>query len=76
MTRGPDDGDDTRNINIPEKEGRWDIVVPEILIDKINQPLNIRKVNIGTEEQLKFVNIGDYWDEEIKVKIIDLLHEF
>ena len=28
------------------------------------------------EDNPKFSNIGDYWDEEIVAKIIDLLHEF
>ena len=40
------------------------------------QPLNIRKVNIGTEENPKFTSVGDYWDEETMEKITDLLHEF
>ena len=48
----------------------------EIPTDKFNQPLNIQKVNIGTAEELKFTNIGDYWDEETMAKITDLLHEF
>ena len=42
----------------------------------MNQPLKIRKVNIGTEENPKFANVGDYWDEETMAKIIDMLHEF
>ena len=42
----------------------------------MTQPLNIKKVNIGTEENLKFANIGDYWDRETMEKIIDLLHDF
>ena len=42
----------------------------------MNQPLKIRKVNIGTEENPKFANVGDYWDEETMAKITDLLHEF
>ena len=51
-------------------------MAPEISIDQMNQPLKIHKVNIGTEEQLKFANVGDYWDKETKVKITNLLHEF
>ena len=27
-------------------------------------------------EDLKFTNVGDYWDEETMVKITDLLHQF
>ena len=42
----------------------------------MTQLLKIKKVNIGTEENPKFANIGDYWDEETMVKITDLLHEF
>ena len=47
-----------------------------MLTYKIHQPLKIRKVNIGIEEEQKFANIGDYWDEETMVNITDLLHEF
>ena len=42
----------------------------------MNQPLKIRKVNIVKEENQKFENIGDYWDEETMAKITNLLHEF
>ena len=38
--------------------------------------MKIRKVNIGSDENPKFANIGDYWDEETMAKITDLLHEF
>ena len=42
----------------------------------MSQPLKIRKINIGTENNPKFARVGDYWDEETMVKITDLLHEF
>ena len=51
-------------------------MAPKIPTNKINLPLNILKVNIGTKDQPKFANIRDYWDEETMEKIIDLLHEF
>ena len=73
---GPNDGYDPRNINIPESKGSQNIAASKMPTDKINQPLKIQKVNIGTEEEPKFVNIGDYWDEETMEKIIDLLHVF
>ena len=76
VTEGPNDGDDPRNINIIESEGSWDIAALEMSTDKVHQPLNIQKVNIGIEDEPKFTNIGDYWDEETMEKIIDLLHEF
>ena len=45
-------------------------------MDPMNQPLKIRKVNIGMEENPKFVNVRNYWDEETMAKITNLLHEF
>ena len=45
-------------------------------MDPMNRPLKIKKVNIGIEENPKFANVGDYWEEEIMEKIIDLLLEF
>ena len=41
VTGGPDDGDDPRNINIPELEGSRNIAAPEMSIEKIHQPLKI-----------------------------------
>ena len=37
--------------------------------DKFLKPLKINKVNIGSPENPKFANIGDYWDEETVAKI-------
>ena len=42
----------------------------------MSQPLRIRKVNIGSEDNPKFDNVEDYWGEDKKAKITDLLHEF
>ena len=39
-------------------------------------PLKVKKVNIGSPKYPKFVNIGDYWDDEIIANITNLLHEF
>ena len=44
--------------------------------DKFLKPLRTKKVNIGSPENPKFANIGDYWDDETVGKITDLLHEF
>ena len=38
--------------------------------------LKIKKVNIGSSENPKFANIGDYWDDETMGKITNLLHEY
>ena len=42
----------------------------------MSQPLKIRKFNIGSKENSKFSNIGDYWDKETMAKIMALQHEF
>ena len=39
-------------------------------------PLKIKQVNIGSTKNPKFVNIGDYWDDETVGNITDLLNEF
>ena len=72
----PKDDDELHNVNILEFEGSRDVAAPDILIDLISQPLRIRKVNIGSKENPKFANVGDYWDKETISKITDLLHEF
>ena len=33
-------------------------------------------MNVGSLENMKFENIGDYWYEETAEKITDLLHKF
>jgi hypothetical protein len=38
--------------------------------------MNIKNVNIGTEEKPKITNIGNYWDSETMENIIELLHEY
>jgi hypothetical protein len=40
----------------------------------IEQLINIKKVNIGTEQTSKFANVRDYWDVATIDKIIELLH--
>ena len=68
--------DELQNINISETKGNHDVAAPDVPTDPMTQPLNIKKVNIGTEENPKFASVGDYWDEETMEKITDLLHEF
>ena len=76
LSREPEDYDDLQNVNILESEGSRDVAVPDIPTDSMSQPLKIRKVNIGLEENPKFSNIGDYWDKETMAKIMYLLYEF
>ena len=76
VSSGPKDDDELQNITIPETEGSRDVATPDILTDPMNQPLNIRKVNIGTEENPNFENVRDYWDEETMENITNILHAF
>ena len=70
------DDDELQNINIPETEGSRDVASPDVSTDPMTQLLKIKKVNIGTNKNPKFTNVGDYWDEETMAKITYLLHEF
>ena len=72
----PKDDDELQNVNILDLEESQDVAAPDIPMDSMSQPLKMGRVNIGSEENPKFVNIGDYWDEETMAKIMDLLHEF
>ena len=71
-----DPDNDLANINIPESEGTHEVEGSGISSDQFLQSLKIKKVNIGSSDNPKFANIGDYWDEETVVKIMDLLHEY
>ena len=55
-----EDDDELHNINIPETKGSRDVTTSDVPTDPMTQPLNIKKVNIGMEENTKFTNIGDY----------------
>lgn len=41
----------------------------------ITNPMKTKKVNIGSEAELKLTTIGDYWDEGTVSKITYFLHE-
>jgi hypothetical protein len=49
---------------------------PGVELPFIEQPIKIKKVNIGTKKTPKFANVGDYWDAATIDKIIELLHEY
>ena len=71
-----DPEDDTTDIKILESEGSHIVEGSGISSEQFIKPLKIKKVNIGSKDNPKFDNIGDYWDEETIAKITDLLHEF
>ena len=71
-----DEDDDPRKVNITKTEGQRDIEGLGIELPFIGQPIKIKKVNIGTEKELKLANVGDYWDDATIDKIRKLLHEY
>jgi len=68
--------EDPKNISIPKLEGQCEVVGPKVEVLDISKPLKTNKVNIGSEAQPKFTNIGDYWDEGTFDKVTTLLHEY
>jgi len=68
--------EELRHLDIRETKGEREVQGPELLIPDVTQPVQINKVNIGTEEQPKFANVGDYWDDETISKITELLREY
>ena len=71
-----DDDDDPWNINIPETEGSCEIWGPSIEEPNITTPLKMKQVNIGTDEESKYVTVGDYWDDATVDKVVELLNEY
>lgn len=68
--------EDPRNISIPESRGQHKVMGPKAEVHDISNPLKDKQVNIGLEAQPKFVNIGDYWDEDIVDKVTKLFLEY
>jgi len=73
---GESDDEELRHLEIEETKGEREVQGPELLIPDVTQPLQIKKVNIGTTKQPKFSNVGDYWDDETVSKITELLREY
>jgi hypothetical protein len=63
------DEEDPRNVQVPETEGERAVEGPELKTDVYVKPLRVCKVNIGMTKNPKFVNIGDYWNNETVEKI-------
>jgi hypothetical protein len=76
VTEEDQEEEDPRNVQVPETEGEHTVVGPELESDAYVKPLRVHKVNIGTKEKPKFMNIGDYWNDETVENIADLLHEY
>jgi hypothetical protein len=52
--------DDRRDIQIEEVEGEREVEGPPLESKLIAAPIKVNKVNIGTIENPKMANIGDY----------------
>jgi hypothetical protein len=70
------DEDDPRNIQIEEVEGQREVEGPPLESELIVASIKVNKVNIGTVENPKIANIGDYWDEKTVDKITKLLCDY
>jgi hypothetical protein len=64
------------NINITQVEGEREIEGPKLDSKYFYAPLKIKKVNIGIVENPKIASIGDYWDNQMVERIIELLREY
>ena len=49
---------------------------PEIEYPDVATPLKMKQVNIGIEEEMKYATLGDYRDDTIMEKVIELLREY
>jgi len=70
-----DDDDDPSNINISETEGSHEVQGPSIEDLDITAPLKMKQANIGTDEDPKYVTLGDYWDDATVDKFVELLRK-
>jgi proline racemase len=57
------DEDVLRNVQIIEIEGEREVEGPSLESKVFVSPIKVNKINIGTTNNPKMANIGDYWDE-------------
>lgn len=65
-----------QEINIPETKGHHEVEGPQIKNHDITVPMKMKQVNSGTEEEPKFIKIGDYWDDATVDKVVELLCQY
>jgi hypothetical protein len=49
---------------------------PSLASEVFSTLIKVKKVNIGTNDNPKMSNIGDYWDEQTIERITELLQEY
>jgi hypothetical protein len=59
-----------------EVEDEGEVESPPMESEVFLVPIKVNNVNIGTIENPKMANIGDYWDEQTMEIIIELIHEY
>jgi hypothetical protein len=57
-------------------EGERELEGPSLESEAFVAPIKVKKVNIGTSENPKMANIGDYWDEQTMEIITELLNKY
>jgi hypothetical protein len=70
------DEDNMHNIQITEIEGERKVEGPSLESKVFVALIKVKKFNIGTNNNPKMVNIGEYWDEKIVERITELLREY
>jgi hypothetical protein len=70
------DEDNMHNIQITEIEGERKVEGPSLESKVFVALIKVKKFNIGTNNNPKMVNIGEYWDEIIVERITKLLREY
>jgi len=60
--------DDPRKINIPETEGEREVEGPQTQNPDVIDLLKTRQVNIGSNEEPKFMEIGEYGTKILSIR--------
>lgn len=57
VTEEDQEGEDPRNVQVPQAEGECDVVGPTLEFDAYVNPLSVHKVNIGIKAKPKFATL-------------------
>lgn len=71
-----EDDKDPRKVDIPETEGYREVQGPLIEDPNITALVKTKQVNIGTEAEPKYVMLGNYWDDAMVDKVVELFCKY
>ena len=71
-----EEDENPHNINILEFEGTRNVQGLKLKVHDVVKLVKIKKVNISTKEEPKFMSIEDYWDDETVENIANLLWDY